>query len=297
MLAYSVVVLLLSAPISFLPFFPSFLPQNTQSPFVTKFNFSSCPYFPLEMSVPRLDRKWRAFQRRVEIRDRRKAAGLFGKPNMDDLPPLGLDDETDGEIASAEAQLRDRKYLEDRQVLEGMTLEEELVENVEGYAAPFERYVFTRGQPSSASDDACRGVGVFKGCVRICEFNPMEEGSADAFLRRLVDANAAKLEQRALREAGVDVGEDHDSSDDDVHVDVDVEGDQDEKDRRAKKAAAKAAARTKAKNEEEEDEMVPFDEEKAKASCVQDLYADFQLLGEPKNYKVRVFLDACPRFF
>lgn len=246
------------------------------------------------MSVPRLDRKWRAFQRRVEIRDRRKAAGLFGKPNMDDLPPLGVDDETDAEIANAEAQLRERKYLDGRQVLEGMTLEEELIENVEGYAAPFERYVFTRGQPSSASDDACRGVGVFKGCVRICEFNPLEKGSADAFLRRLIHANAAKLEQRALLEAGVDVGADGDSSSS-SDDDVDVEGDQDEKARRAKKAAAKAAARAKA--QKEEDEMVPFDEEKAKAACVQDLYSDFQLLGEPKNYKVRVFLDACPRFF
>jgi len=228
----------------------------------------------------RLDRKWRAFQRRVEVRDRRKAAGLFGKANMDDLPPLGVEDETDGEIANAEAQLRERKYLEDRQVLEGLTLEEELHENVEGYAAPFERYVFTRGQPSSASDDACRGVGVFKGCVRICEFNPMEEGSADAFLRQLVAANNAKLEQQALLLAGgeKDGGQDGDSSSDD-------DDDEEAKARRAKKAALKAAAKAKKKEVE-----VPFDEAKAKAACVQDLYADFQLLGEPKTYKVCCFV-------
>lgn len=201
----------------------------------------------------------------MEVRDRRKAAGLFGKPNFADLPLEG--DETDGEAASGEALLRERKYLEARHALDGLTLEEELAENVPGFAAPFERYVLTRGQPGSLRDETDRSVGVFKGCVRVCEFDPLVPGSAEAFLRTQVAAAAAR-QQRALdgdEEEGdeEDEGEEHDDDD-----------------------PAAAAAKAAVKAAKAEASKVAFDLERASAACVQDLYADFQLLGEPKNYKV-----------
>lgn len=218
------------------------------------------------MITRRLDRKWRAFQRRVEVRDRRKAAGLFGKPSLDDLPPLE-EGETDGDIANAEAQLRERKYLEGRQALAGWTLEEELRDHVPGFAAPFERYVFTRGQPGSPRDGADRSVGVFKGCVRVCEFDPSVPGSAAAFLRKQIADAAARARSGLDGEAKSDGEEDGDEEGDDPAA-------------VAAKAVAKAARAEAA--------LVVFDVERASAACVQDLYADFQLLGEPKNYKARV---------
>jgi hypothetical protein len=204
----------------------------------------------------------------VEVRDRRKAAGLFGKPSLDDLPPLE-EGETDGEIANAEAQLRERKYLEARQALAGWALEEELRDHVPGFAPPFERYVFTRGQPGSPRDGADRSVGVFKGCVRVCEFDPSVPGSAAAFLRKQIADAAARARSGLDGEAKSD-GE----------GDEEGEGDDDDPAAVAAKAVAKAARAEAA--------LVVFDVEKASAACVQDLYADFQLLGEPKNYKARV---------
>jgi hypothetical protein len=194
----------------------------------------------------------------VEVRDRRKAAGLFGKPSLDDLPPLE-EGETDGDIANAEAQLRERKYLEARQALAGWALEEELRDHVPGFAAPFERYVFTRGGD--------RSVGVFKGCVRVCEFDPSVPGSAAAFLRKQIADAAARARSGLDGEAKSDGEEDGDEEGNDP---------------------AAVAAKAMAKAARAEAALVVFDVERASAACVQDLYADFQLLGEPKNYKARV---------
>jgi hypothetical protein len=156
--------------------------------------------------LPRLDKKWHEFQRKVEIRDRRRAAGLFGEV---DLAGLYGDEESQAEVDEAEAHLRERKYLVGRRNCGGgesaanCTLEEDMVaETAGGHTAPFERYVFTRGQagPSVASQGVDRSVGFFKGLVRIVEFDPKapdaKEQAAAASARRK-EAKAEQLKDEA----------------------------------------------------------------------------------------------------
>ena len=102
--------------------------------------------------LPRLEQKWKSYNRRLNLRDRRRAAlfgGLLGggKGSMDDLL---LDDETASEIAEQEEKLREKGYLSGRAQL-GEALEAVFAER-DDLPSPFERYDFSLGNVLAASD-------------------------------------------------------------------------------------------------------------------------------------------------
>ena len=68
--------------------------------------------------LKRLDKKWRKYNNLVTARDRKRAAGLFGKVDLSDLVS-----ETASEVARETAAIREKKYLKDRIALQ-MSLEE-----------------------------------------------------------------------------------------------------------------------------------------------------------------------------
>jgi len=89
--------------------------------------------------LPALTRKWKDFQRKVDRRDRRRAAGRFGRVDYGGLDGGDSDDESASQVAEGEKQLRKKDYLEGRRDC-GRPLEEDLAETTEGgYALPFER--------------------------------------------------------------------------------------------------------------------------------------------------------------
>ena len=160
-----------------------------------------------------------------------------------------------------------------------------MIEEDGSYCAPFERYVLTRGQPAGDSfeeKDKDRSVGFFKGCIRILDFNPLDDPNKPPPPppeERAVEGGAAEggAEGELLQPGG-----DHPAP-----------SPAPLSDRGELAAGSEAGGASVARSEagSETGSLVLSREETfSTVSQVRDHYNFKELLGEPKKYKVRCYV-------